>query len=288
MEETGKASGYFFAVLAALLWALIGPISRLCYAEGLQPMELAFWRTVFGGACFITHAALKKELIIPKRPAMIFCGFGFWAIAMLFTIYQTSIQLNGISVALVLLYTAPAWVALFARALFKEVISGRKLAAIAVAMAGAAMVSLSGTGAGGALTLTGILCGLLSGLMYATHYPFYLWWKNSYSSVTIYAYMLLGGTLLLLPVVTHTPHKSLTAWAALFSLGAITNYAAYYFYAEGMKRISPVRVAVLSNFEPLAGIFMAWLFWNEMFSTGGWIGSAMIMTAVFILSTDKS
>ena len=103
-----------------------------------------------------------------------------------FASLQYSIRLSGGATAVILLYTAPVWVALFARLFFREHISRRKWLAM------------------------GIAWGLLAGLCYASHYPFYRWWQARYSTASIYALMLLGGLAALglsMPVRTDFPRR---------------------------------------------------------------------------------
>ena len=44
MKDRGFWVGTAYCVLAALAWAIIGPISRICFAEGMEPASVAFWR----------------------------------------------------------------------------------------------------------------------------------------------------------------------------------------------------------------------------------------------------
>ncbi|MEG2139606.1 MAG: DMT family transporter [Bilophila sp.] len=281
-----RTSGYAFALLTATLWSLIGPFSRLCFSEGVAPMEVAFWRASIGGGCFLLHAACRDGLCIPPRHAMIFSAFGLVGVSLFFASYQFAVKEGGVALAVVLLYTAPAWVAVFSRVLFRETLSPRKLFALGVAMTGTLLVSVSGGSLGGQNATLGVLFGLAAGLFYATHYPFYVWWKDRYTTATLYAYMLLAGSLALVPFVEFAP-KSLTAWGGLLGLGLLTNYGAYLAYGQGLRRISPVRAAVVSNLEPVLSTLMAWLWWQENFPPIGWAGSALVLTAVFILTTDK-
>jgi Permeases of the drug/metabolite transporter (DMT) superfamily len=100
-----------------------------------------------------------------------------------------AIRLSGGATAVVLLYTAPVWVAFFSRLLFKERITRRKALAVGIALSGTALVCFSGGSLPGKTSAEGIAFGLLSGLCYASHYPFYRWWQVRYSTATIYAYM---------------------------------------------------------------------------------------------------
>lgn len=285
---SSRASGYLYVLAAAWLWSLIGPFSKICLAEGLAPLEMAFWRAVFGGVCFFAQTAFCGGLRIPLHHAAVFCIFGVLGISFFFATLQISIQLSGAAMAMVLMYTAPAWVAVFSRWLFHEGFSARKIAALSVAMAGTALVCFSGGSLKAAPSVLGIVCGLASGVCYAAHFPFYVWWKSRYSTATLYAYMLLGGAVALYPFVEFSPHYSALAWASLLALGVVTNYAAYLAYGQSLKLLSPVRAAVIGNMEPVMATLWVWLFWQENFSLYGWVGSALVISAVFLLTTDRS
>lgn len=285
---SAETSGYLYVLAAAWLWSLIGPFSKICLAEGLAPLEVAFWRAVFGGLCFFAQMALCGGRRIPLRHAAFFCGFGIVGVSLFFAALQLSIQMSGAAMAMVLMYTAPAWVAVFCHWLFKERLSGRKTSALGIAMAGTALVCFSGGSLKADPSLWGILCGLVSGICYAAHFPFYVWWKSRYSTATLYAYMLVGGAVALYPFVGFSLHYSWRAWAGLTALGVMTNYAAYLAYGQSLKLVSPVRAAVIGNIEPVLATLWVWLFWQENFSLSGWIGSALVLFAVFLLTTDRN
>ena len=77
-------------------------------------------------------------------------------------------------------------------------------------------------------------------------------------------------------------------WPWLFALGLLTCYLAYICYGLGLKRISLVRAAVTCHLEPVLGTLWVWLFWNESFSAAGWLGGALVLGAVLLLTTDKT
>ena len=280
-------SGYGYALLAAGLWGLLGPISKLCLAEGTDPLEVAFWRVFIGGLCFAAHGLFRRELAVRPAHGVTFCLFGVVGVSLFFGSYQVAVRESGAALAVVLLYTAPAWVAVFSRVLFGEALTGRKLAALAVAMGGTTLVCLSGGSLGGAPSWLGIGCGLAAGFFYSTHYPFYNWWQDRYSTATLYTYMLLAGALALMPFVSFAPHNTPLTRAGFVFLGVFCTYGAYLAYGAGLRRISPVRAAVVSNLEPVVGTLLAWAWWHESFSPLGWTGGVLVLAAVFILTTDR-
>lgn len=286
--KSTESSGYLWILLAAFFWSLLGVTSKFCIAGGVHPLETAFWRAGIGCLCFITHAALTGSLRAKPRDALIFMLFGLWGTAVLFATMQISIKLSGGATAVVLLYTAPVWVAFFSRILFKERITRRKTLAIGIALGGTMLVCFTGGSMPGETSALGIICGLLAGFCYATHYPFYRWWQTRYSTAAIYGYMLLGGCIalaLLEPIhLTHSPN----VWLALVAIGFLTCYVAYFCYGMGLKRISLVRAAVTCHLEPVLGTLWVWMFWDENFTPLGWVGSALVLGAVLLLTTDKN
>lgn len=281
------ASGYGYAALAAALWSLIGPLSKGSLAAGTAPAETAFWRALLGGLCFVAQTALAGGLRIPWRHAAVFILFGGWGVGVLFGALQVAIRESGAAMAMVLMYTAPVWVAFGSRFLFREAVSRQKGLAIGIALAGTVLVCLAGGSLAGEPSLLGIGCGLLSGLAYASLFPFYTWWKAVHPAGTIYTYMLLGGAACLLPFAPVLPGKSAEAWGYLLALGLLTNYAAYYALALSLQRINQVQAAVIGNIEPILATFWVWLLFGEQFTATGWLGCGLIIGAVFLLTADR-
>mgnify|MGYP000511959878 CR=1 FL=1 len=67
-----------------------------------------------------------------------------------------------------------------------------------------------------------------------------------------------------------------------------TFFRLYLLRPRASKRISLVRAAVTCHLEPVLSTLWVWLFWQENFSLGGWLGSGLVLAAVLLLTTDKS
>ncbi len=266
-------AGYGFVLLAAGLWALIGPLARYCLAEGVTPLEIAFWRA---------HGLWRA----PARDAAAFAAFGLVGVALFFGSYQLAVREGGAALASILLYTAPAWVALLSRLCFAEPLTRAKLAALGLAMAGAFLICRSGGGLQGGTSAAGIGFGLLAGFTYSLHYVFSRHFLRRHSPVTMYLFCLPVGALALLPFVDFAP-KGPLAWSLLvLGMGLVTTYGAYLAYCEGMRRLSPTRVAVVANFEPVLAALLAYWLWDELFPPSGWVGAGLVIAAVFCVVLD--
>ncbi len=279
--------GFLFIFVAAFLWGLIGPAAKFAFAAGASPLETAFWRAAFGAVFFGLHCLSRREYVVAKRDMTPILAFGLVGVSIFFGSYQVAVREGGAALASILLYTAPAWVALLSRVILKETLTPAKLAALAVSMLGAGLVSLgSGGGLETGASFLGVVCGLVSGLTYALHYIFGKKYLPAYSAATLYCYLLPVGALGLLPWVDFTG-KGVVPWAVFLFLGLFTTYGAYSFYCAGLTRLSATRVAVIANLEPVIAAIMAFVWWGEYFSPIGYAGGLLVLSGVAVMATAK-
>jgi len=278
-----RSSGYLYVLCAAALWALIGPLSKQVIALGVAPLEAAFWRSAIGWSFFAVHALATGAWRLQRKDAPAVASFGIIGVSTLFGAYVLSINMVGAALASVLLYTAPAWVAVLAWLTLGEEMHAHTLIALCMTLIGVACVSLgpalvSGQGLG-AVNLPGVLLGLLSGFSYATYYIFGKRYLGRYATPTLFLYALPVGCLGLLPFVSFTP-KSGEAWLFLALLAATTTYGAYSVYYAGLRRLSATRTAIVATLEPVLAAALAYVWWDERFDVMGYAGSALILAAV--------
>ncbi len=295
-------AGYIFIFIAATCWGFLGILGRIAMNEGPGPLDVAFWRALLGGLFMLLHAAYKKDLRIHSRnDFVVFCLFGIFSIASFFVAYQYAVRDGGAPLAAVLLYTAPAWVAVFSRIFFGLRFTTITLIAIAMALIGVMLISVSGIdtadvneagpalasqGISQGLPLMGIFFGLLSGFLYATHYIVTKKYMASYSPFTLYGYSSLVAALCILPFINLNFDLSAVAWFAIIGIAFISTYIAYWTYCEGIKRLNPTKAAVLATLEPVVATIAAWVIWGESFSGFGWLGAMLIVLTVLVLLLD--
>ena len=286
MNDAAFWKGTIYCVLAALAWALIGPVSRVCFAEGMDPTAVAFWRMAISGVCFALHAMLSGGL--KPRPRDLACMVLFGAVNVTAVILslQISIQKSGSALAVILMFTAPAWVALFSRLLFRETISPSRLTALLLAMLGTCLVCLSGGSMGGEVSYIGLGCGLLCGFCYAFQFLFFAWWKERYSTQALFAMTFLPAAAVLF-ALADIHLVSLRAGAAILVLSVLATYVAYYWYGQSLRYLSPVQAAIIGNLEPVVGTWLSWWLWNEDFSLAGWAGCVLVIASVAMLALRK-
>lgn len=278
--------GCLFTLIAATMWGLIGPISKFPMEEGLSPIENAFWRAAIGWLFFAVHAYRKSSLKIEKRDVIPILIFGVTGVTIFYGAYQLAVQDAGAALASVLLYTAPAWVALMSWMFLGEKMNPAKFTALIMTVAGVVCVSMGPHlfSSGGTIHFTwfGIVCGLTSGFTYALYYIFGKTFLSRYSTPTVFLYALPVGAILLLPFFEFH-QKSSGSWVCLIALALVCTYGANSFYYAGLRYLEATSAAVIATFEPVIAALLAWLWWQEKFDWTGYLGSLLILGAVMII-----
>jgi DME family drug/metabolite transporter len=284
-----RLAGYLFVVLAAALWAALGPVSRLLLREGVTPLEMAFWRGVVAWLLFVTHALVQRRsqsIAVARRDLPGIAAFGVVAVAVLYAAFPLAVEAGGAAFAVVLLYTAPAWVALVSWAFMGERMGSRKLIALIITLLGLAGVALTG---GGPVrpSAAALGWGLLASISYGSLYLFGKRYFARYSPVTVFVHALPVAVAVLLPITTFHD-KSRTAWVALITLGIFSTYGAYLAYSAGLVRLDATRAATAATIEPVFGAALSFAFWGERFAPLGYVGATLVLIGVVMMAREPA
>lgn len=281
--------GYLYVLLAAVCWGVTGPFAKLAFSQGVAPLEVAFWRCALGFVPFTIQALLHPDragLRLAPRDRGPMLAFALICVAGFYGVYQLAIQAGGAALASVLMYTAPAFVALLAWMALGERMTWAKLAAVAATLAGVAAVSgLLTPGAAMAAGPAALFFGLLSGLTYSLYYIFGKRFLSRYRTPVIFMHALPVGGLALWPLFEFAP-KTPLAWLGILVCGLVATYAAYSFYYAGLRHLEATRAAVAATLEPVVAAMLAFAWWGESFSGPAWLGSALILGAVGLTLWD--
>ncbi len=283
--------GYLYVLGAAVLWGLIGPISKFIFAHGVSALETAFWRSSLGWCMFALHALLVTGFRISREHFVPLAVFSVLGITLFYGSYMVSIEYVGAALASVLLYTAPAWVALLSWIFLDEKMTGWKLSALMLTLTGVTCVSLGpqmfNGGGNVSFSWLGLMCGLTAGFTYALYYIFGKKYFSGYATPTLFFYALPVGSIGLYPFIEFAP-KAGSTWLWLLLLAATTTYGAYIFYYAGLKRLEATRVSIIATLEPVIASLLAFTIWHERFDFMGYIGSGLILSAVLLTIAESS
>ncbi len=283
------------AVLAAgASWGIISLFVRRLYAAGLQPLQISCIRLVTAAVCFFPFLALRDrgKLRIRLRDLWIFAGTGIVSVVFFNVLYFYATVHSQASVAVVLLYSSPAFVLLLSALFYQEKITRSRLLSLGLTVLGCVLVS----GAlGGGYRLSGrvLLAGLGSGFFYALYTIFARLGLRRYDSMTVTAYTFLLGALASLPMGSPGGVVSALAgdpalWWSCLAIGVVSTALPYVLYTWGLQRMDSSRAAILAASELLVGAMLGMLAYAEPHGLLKLLGIAFILAAIAVQSSGKS
>jgi len=267
-----------FVLGAAVLWGLIGVQSAGLLDAGVGPYEIAFWRAMIAAALFAGHAALTGGLRLPRGRDVPMLGlFALLGVTLFYAAYNLAVESGGVSLAAILLYTAPAIVAVLAHLTLGERLTLVKVGLVALTLLGVVLVSLSG-GGGVTVSTASIGWGLASALGYSTYYLIGKWALRRWTAPAMYAVVMPVGGLALLPWVTFA-EKGTREWILIGTLAVFSTFLAYALYAAGLARMDASRAVVVATLEPVVAAVSAAVLLGERLGAWALLGGGLVIVA---------
>lgn len=287
----GKA--YAKIITAAALWGCIGVFLKLLTAAGFTSMEGVAIRAlsacvIYGGFLAFTN---PEALKISPKDWYYFFGTGVCSLLFFNWCYFSAISRSSMSVAAVLLYTAPVFVTLMSALFFRETITPVKLLALAVTFAGCALVTGLFPLGQEAVSPSTILFGLGSGFGYALYSIFSKFALNKYSPATISFYSFLFCAVFSLPLSGLQQDLAgfgcWQAWAGALGIGVLCCAVPYVLYTDGLRQAEPGRAAILATIEPFVAAALGILLYREEVTVYKLLGMAAILGSVLLINRQN-
>ncbi|GAA5437161.1 EamA family transporter [Deinococcus aquaticus] len=271
---------------AAVLWGLLGILGKQAQAAGIAPLEVAFWRAALAGGLYALHTAVIRAPLPRGRDLLVTAAFGVAGVSVFYGSYQLAVRAGGASLASVLLYTAPAFVALIGWAAWRERLGRREALAIGGTLGGIGLISLGG-GQGVTVSPAALGLGLTAGFTYSLYYIYGRAFFDRYAPPALLAVALPVGAVCLLPFVTFSA-KTAPAWGSLIALSFFSTYLAYLAYSAGLRRLNATRASVIASLEPVVAAALAAALFGERPAPLALLGAALVIGAALLLSLQPA
>lgn len=287
-----------FILTAGTLWGMIGLFSSAMSEGGFSSIEITFIRNAVAAAgLWIYLLIFQRKLIrIEIKDIWMFLGTGILSIVFFNIMYFTTIQLSTLSIAAILLYTAPCFVMVMSVLFFHEKLTKAKVAALICAFCGCVFTTgivegmLSGQGAGN-ITWIGIVTGICSGIGYALYSIFGNIALKKYHTETVTAYTFLIAAVSLLPfclkeeLIARMQNSSMAANA--LGIGLVSTLAPFCFYTTGLKYTEPGKASVMAFVEPMVATLIGIFILHQKITITGIAGILLIFISIVILNSKK-
>ena len=294
--------GGLFVAAASVLWGTTGTAAT--FAPSVSPLAIGAVAMGIGGllqALYAARSISDHRGGLAERWRLVLLAAA--AVAVYPLAFYSSMHLAGVAIGTVVsIGSAPVAAALVERFADRKPLTRRWVAGALLGVGGAALLSFAGhspAGAGPGLeggdsgaSAAGILLGLVAGGTYAL----YSWAAHRLigggipSRAAMGAVFGLGG-LLLMPVLAVTGGPLLQSWTN-FSVGAymalVPMFAGYVLFGWGLARIRASTATSISLLETVVAAVLAVLVVGERLPALGWLGAAVVLASLFILTPRAS
>ncbi len=292
MKGIQKQTAPLLVIGAGICWGIIGLFSKQLAALGFSPIQITFGRSLVTAVVMVLTMLCQspRQLAISWRDSWMFLGTGLCSIVFFNVCYFTAMELTTLSMAAILLYTAPSIVMILSVILFKESFTMRKAICLALSFVGCVFVSGLGIGQ---LNISGILAGLGAGLGYALYSIFgrYALTKYSPMTVTTWTFCVASAGLTgfshiqtMVDIFIAVPQGGIL----FLCLGLVSTALPFILYTTALHYMETGKASILASVEPLTSTIIGVVVFHETMSVWHGCGIACILGAVVLLNTKSS
>lgn len=286
----GNFKSYVALIGSMLIFGTLGVVRR--YVP-LSSAMLALCRGALGSVFLLLFVLVRGgKLKLPERKATLWLVLTGAVMGLNWMLLFEAYSYTTVAAATMCYYMQPTIVILLSPLVFRERLSGRKLACAAAAIVGMLFVSgvLSG-GIGQVRDIRGIAFGLGAAALYAA----VIILNKKVVVEDIYAktvIQLAGAALVMIPYVLLTegvPELTLTAAdiGMVLLVGIVHTGITYALYFGSMQRLKAQTVAVMSYIDPVFALLLSAAVLHESLTPLGIVGAVLIIGSAIISETAK-
>lgn len=284
--------GTVMTLIAGIAWGLSGACGQYLMSHGFSPITLTTMRLVLAGAVLIIFAYLadKKKMTAFLRDRSTYlplCLFSFLGLLMTQLTYLEAIDATNAGTATVLQYLCPIFVLAYTCLKDRLAPTISELVSMVLAIAGTFLIATHGRMDQLAITPKGLFWGLVSAVAYALYIILPIPLIRKWGSMLVIGCGMVVPGMVMLPFTAGQIIQGQYGLGNLFGLVGLVMIGtifAYTVFLKGTSLIGPVKGSLLASIEPISAVFFAFAIMKDHFFTLDFIGMAMILLAVLIIS----
>jgi drug/metabolite transporter (DMT)-like permease len=278
--------GPLLCLLSAAGFGAMAIFGKLAYDAGADVGDLLLLRFAFAAAALLAIARATGALRgLPRRGIAAGLAMGAIGYATQSGLYFTALERMDASLLALILYAYPALVLIGAVALGRERASARRVAALAIALAGTALVLLGAVS--GSLDPLGTAMGFGAALAYTIYILTGDRVGAAVPPLALAALVCAGAacTFALASAVRGGPELGFAAegWGWIGAIALVSTVGAILMFFGGMRRVGPSAAAILSTLEPVVTVALAALVFGESLGPVQLVGGALVLGAVVVM-----
>ena len=299
------AVGVLAVVTAAVLFAVNGTVAKLAMQSGITPTRLVELRTL-GSALVLVPVALAlvgRGMRLQRREVLVMAALGVVGMAAVQWLYLVAISRLPVGLALLIEYTAPLLIALWARFVLHEHVRPRAWWGLAAALVGLTLVAQVRRGV--ELDAVGLAAAGAAAVALATYYLLGERLVARRDALSTQAWSLAFAALfwvVLQPLWTFDPAvlgrvaelpgaldgMSAPTWVLVAYVVVLGTVVPYTLVLAGIETIGAARAGLLGMIEPVAAAVAAWLVLGESMTAVQVTGGLIVLGGVALAETART
>ncbi|MEO6526793.1 MAG: DMT family transporter [Gemmatimonadaceae bacterium] len=285
----GVIRATLLVMFSACCFGSIATLVTVATNAGTRLIDVLAWRFLLAALLLVAvSGGLGTLRPFGRRglPLLVFAGGGQ---ALIGFIGLSALRYVTAATMIFLFYSYPAWVTLISAIQGKDPLTGRRLLALGLSLAGIALM-VGVPGAGG-VNVLGASLALLSGFLYALYIPMIGHFGEGLPPAVTSTFASAGAAVIFVAVAMAGGGLALraapVAWLAMALLAVVCTVIAFMAFLRGLAVIGPVRTAIVSTIEPFWGALLASVVLTQPLSPRTLGGGLLIAAAVIILNLPQ-
>jgi drug/metabolite transporter (DMT)-like permease len=266
----------------------LGIFGKFAFQYGIDPVTLIAFRVVISSTTVLVFVALfkKRLLSVEKHDLPKLLILGLFGVALQRITYFYAIDLTTVTVAAVLFYTYPFFVAIYS-VFAKEKIALPTIFAIVLAFTGVAFVVKAYESSWLTANLLGVIFGFICGVLFAVYFISTKKLRESYTNWTLLLYgegiaalALTPELLFSIPKIINYPTQ---LWLLILIIAFFPSLSAYLIFSYALKHVESSKGSVLSVVEPSTAAILSAAIFGEDFEPLQMMGLILILIGIILL-----
>lgn len=284
--------GTLFTVIAGIAWGLSGTSGQYLMAHGISALVLTNIRLIVAGLLLVLLSYIKSKeqflaFLRDKSSLFSLLLFSLFGLFLNQLAYLSAIQETNAGTATVLQYVCPVGILAFTCIKDKVAPTIAEIISMILAIGGTFLIATHGQLDQLSMTPAGLFWGLFSALTYALYIILPIKLIQKWGSILVIGVGMAISGFVAVPftgiIGARIPMSFdiFLAFAGIILIGTVFAYTAF---LKGVSMVGPVKSSLLASIEPISAVFFAFMIMGDIFYPVDFLGMAMILLAVTIIS----
>lgn len=288
-------SALWALVAASILWGTTGTAASFV-DDAVSPIAIGAATMAIGGALLLAISARGAIAAVRRPDARRWLLIGAVGVVAYPLAFYSAMDLAGVAIGnVVALGSGPLFAALLERVIDGRRLTRRWMLGASAGIVGVVLLVLGGHGGAGAADASAVPLGVALGLVAGAAYALYTFASGRVIGLGVSSRSTMGavfglGAIPLAVVLLATGGPLLESPQSMAIIGYLAvgpMFLAYVLFGWGLRSIRSSTVTVVTLLEPVVATILAVLIVGERLDALGWVGLALILLGVTVVSTAR-